>query len=273
MKLLVLLVLFSTNSFAQREASIYFDGAKTLHQISLKTSVYRTEYREEEIEKTCLWRTCSDGSKACFAESYPCNQFEFVPYEVFDYNLEAFVSVAFSANEKASYNEQINLNFKDAKLNLEVAESTEYLYVLNKKNITSEKNEKTKSLNAQYEIRLVNNKSFSEAAKEGIKNLELNNKRVSFSFAPFKSELKTVARVKVIRVKRLAANKIVFKKDFSLSSIRESKNSFMVDLEKNGISLKKGRYSIKVELILDTEGLAIVNESAASVSKSQIFKK
>lgn len=289
----VLSLMFALGAFASSETKTFFyDGTQDFIQLSLNAEQTHTEYRYEQRRTICyrqdVFYTTSchstpQGGRVCQTiphyrtVSYPCIQTVQIPYEVKDYDVEANVSLSVASLPGATVGETFKVTLNGDRLSLSAASGfKKYFLILNKAKISSSINGSIKMIDASYTTSLV------EAAPV-VKALDLTNISIKDSVLSFKMgpvEVRDVIgfSLNVTKAPIPGSNTVLFDRELSSAEIQLNSqaagSAADVNIEKLGVSLTSGRYSLTAKAFFKHEG-SILNASQferVEASRTLIYK-
>lgn len=286
------LLMIAITSFASSESkTFYFDGSQSSVMMSLRAEETHTEYRYEQRRSICYRQevfytthcTSSPRGRSCQTIphyrtiSYPCIETVRIPYEVKDYDVEAEVELKIAALPGATHGETFRVTLNGDFLSVSAMSSgSKYFVLLQNKEISSSMNGSVKFIDASYSA------SFVEAAPVlkalDVSNISLKNSTLSFTTGPVGVREFIGFHLNVKKAPVLGSDTVLFDRELRSSEIQlassESASSAEVNIQKLGVSLTSGRYSLTAKTFFKFEG-ALINSSQfekTSAERTLIYK-
>jgi hypothetical protein len=249
-----------------------YDGGQSSVELMLRTEKTHTEYRYENRQTICYrtqvigFRTiCSApgprGPRQCFRQpvygqvAYNCMQSIRIPYEVKDYDVDARVVIDVKKySGLLNPNEKFVATLKGDTLTLSSVGSKKFLNVLKRQDIRSRMSGSVKFIDAAFEVELTEAEPVLSALK--ILNLNVKNNLVTFDFEALRERTNVGFILNVTKRRSLASDEVVFDRQLDPSELvmRPSGMQAEINLEKLGVNLRQGRYSIEVKAFFKTSG-------------------
>lgn len=288
----VLSLMFAISAFASSETKTFFyDGTQDSIQLSLNAEQTHTEYRYEQRRSICyrqevFYRTvCQStpqGGRVCHTVphyrtvSYPCIETVRIPYEVKDYDVEANVNLSVAALPAAAAGETFKVTLNGDKLSLAASGSKKYFIILNKAEISSSINGSVKMIDASYATSLVEAAPVVKALE--MTNISLKDSVLSFKMGPVEVRDLIGFSLNVTKAPILGSNTVLFDRELSSSEIQlnaqAAGSAADVNIEKLGVNLTSGRYSLTAKAFFKHEG-TILNTAQferVEASRTLIYK-
>jgi hypothetical protein len=300
--LLFLAISFTSIASTGESKTFTYNGTQNSVELILRGEKTHTEYRYENRTVTCYrteivgYRTiCTGGPgpgypgprpypRNCYQEpvyrqiAYPCTQTVQIPYEVKDFDVDARVLISVSNLSAASTpGENFIVNLQGDNLSIQTQGSKKFFLMLRKQDNRSRMSGNVKFIDANYSVELI------EAAPV-LKALNMTNISIENSVLNFNLGLVTTTKnigfsLKVLKKKVFGDDIVLFDRELSLSEIiinaNNSGSAADVNVEKLGVNLEEGKYSLTAKAFFKAEG-TLMNQSQFSdlleTSKTLIYK-
>jgi hypothetical protein len=279
-----------------------YDGSQNEFEFILRGAQTHTEYRVEQVPDTCYrtvfmgYRTvcnggpyCPIGRPGCYnypgrtchqqpvyrTEAYRCMRTVSIPYEVEDYKTEAKVQFSFNVADNISANERFIIKLEGENLTLAAQGSRRYVIVKNSEVIESTLSGDLKSIDAKYEIQLVEAAPLMRAIS--MSRAHVNGQALEFDLGAGAENYAINHKLIVDKAPRVGRDtrlleKMLMANDMTMTSSTNA-TLYSVDLNAQGVTLESGRYRISIEASYASDGVILNQEqfSEGLTSKKTIL--
>ena len=304
--LLFLAISFTSIASTGESKTFTYNGTQNSVELILRGEKTHTEYRYENRTVTCYrteivgYRTiCTGGPgpgpgpgypgprpypRNCYQEpvyrqiAYPCTQTVQIPYEVKDFDVDARVLISVSNLSAASTpGENFIVNLQGDNLSIQTQGSKKFFLMLKKLDNSSRMNGNVKFIDANYSIELIEAAPVLKALN--MTNISIENSVLNFNLGLVTSTKNIGFSLKVLKKKVFGDDIVLFDRELSLSEIiinaNNSGSAADVNVEKLGVNLEEGKYSLTAKAFFKAEG-TLMNQSQFSdlleTSKTLIYK-
>jgi hypothetical protein len=231
--------------------------------------------------RTCR-RVCSGGQRTCHSqpyrscryvpeyrnEPYTCYRDVKVPFEVFDYNVQANVTFDFSNSRNATRaSEQFEANLSGDNFSLNLNASGKYIVFATKSQTQSREGDLV-TMNINYRVKMVDFDKAAGAFEAGYQNFQINTESIKFFMDLDKSfEYKHFLDIKKRKFFRKPVTLV--SRELNTSQITNDNGEFQIDFSKLGLDITKGRYKVYLETSLNINSDSVLNREILSKLKTQ----
>lgn len=292
MKLLSALVvmMFAISAFASSQTkSFFYDGTQDAVNMSLRAAKTHIEYRYEQRWTTC-YRTVTHFETRCYGNPprcqtvpvtrtvpYSCMETVSVPYEVWDYDVEADVTVKFAElATELPVGETIKVTLSGDHLYLSAVGSKKFFILAKEMGISSQMNGSLKLMDASYEVSLVEAAPVVKALE--MTDISLKNSVLNFKIGPVEVPELIGFSLEVKKNPILGSSTVLFDRELQNSEIMiangESSAAASVNIKNLGVELESGRYTLTAKTFFKHSGKLINKEQFERVeaSRTLIYK-
>jgi hypothetical protein len=308
---LFFLVMFTTLLNVQADTTdIYeflYTGSQGEESFTLNTEKTKTEIQRVLVDRICYRnevrrvcgnrppmcrrvcdargfcrQVCNGGGYGCWNQvvrvSYPCQVWEEIPVQVFDYHVQTNIAVKLvTYNSSAPLAEKLSFVVKGDALNFDIKSSKNYAILL--KDIKKEERRigDTKVINLSYELELDNIFDLKSVMKKGISSVKLNDNVVSYKLTGNFEPALYAQSLKLYQYRRAGSDYILYNDSVTPELIidRDGNPLFNLDLKTLGVEVPFSKRVI-IEINYNNQGLEILNkkeiESFLSTSVNYIFR-
>lgn len=291
--LFVFMLMMSVSAFASSQTrTFFFDGTQDSTLMSLQAEETHTEYRWEQVRTICYrqevyYRThCTSGpqgQRLCQTVpyyrtiSYPCIQTVQIPYEVKDYDVYANVTLNVVNPTALPAGETFKVTLDEDRLSLTATSgSKKFFVILKDQKIASSINGSVKNIDASYRAELVEAAPIVKALD--VTNISIKDAILSFKTGPVAVREAIGFHLNVKKAPVLGSDTVLFDRELAASEIQLSaqgnSSAADVNIEKLGIALESGRYSLTAKAFFKFEG-SILNTAQfekTEASRTLIYK-
>lgn len=294
MKLLsaIIMLVLSLGAFASRDIQQFtFDGSQTSTTLSLRADKTHIEYRYEQRHEICYRRVvhystvCQNTPQGRVCHQVPhyrdipysCVRTVQIPYEVFDYHVEANVSLNISALPEVRHNETFKATLDGDRLTLTATSSgARYFVMLDKQNVTSRMNGSVKLIDASYNVSFIESAPVTKALS--LTNISLKDKVLTFTMGPVEARELIGFQLQVKKAPVLGSDTVLFDRELAANEMQLSAQGegSVVDVNINdlGIKLSSGRYTLTAKAFFKHAG-TLLNASqfeSTEASRTLVYK-
>ncbi len=287
----ILVFAFAISAMATTEIQTFFyDGSQDSVQMSLQSEATHTEYRYEQRRTTCFrqqvfYRTiCRSTPSGRICQTVPeyrtiaysCIETIRIPYEVKDYDVQAFVNLDISSLEGATPGESFEVTLDGDNLSLSAVGSRKYFILLTKKEISSRVEGPVKFIDANFTASLVDASPVTNALS--IQNISLKGSDLFFDMGPIELRELIGFKLNITKSPILGSDKVLFDRELKTNEIKisssNSSSEVTINIQNLGVRLSSGRFKITPKAYFKHKG-SILNASQferTEVSSTLIYK-
>jgi hypothetical protein len=256
------LVLAMTVSASSETRTFFYDGSQDSVQLALRAEQTHTEYRYEQRSSICyrqeiFYRTVCQhrpqGGRVCRSVphyrtiAYPCMQTIRIPYEVKDYDVEAYVNLSIGKFSETILGETFRVTLDGDHLSLAASSGSKKFFILLKKSeVKVSVHGQLKMIDASYEAELIEAAPVLKAL--AMTNISLRDSVLNFQLGSVDEQNVIGYSLNVSRAPLIGSNTTLFNRELATNEIHltaEGKGSRAeVNLERLGVELTSGRYSL-----------------------------
>ena len=261
---------------------LFFDGSADYQEVNLSTEKTRTEYRTIQVPSTCYRsvvrrvcynrprscrrvcdrngncrRVCSGGGRVCRDEvrqiPYRCMRTETRAYEVHDYYVETNVKFQFNTADVAQdAAENFKVRVVGETPSLSVKSSKNYIIVLDKEGITSNRQGGVKYVDLVYKINFIPTAQLNSVLGNGIRKVKLRKGVLNFHLGAGFNFDKFSQKIRIFRNRRLGSDVLLLNKFLTANeaNVQSTASSSILTVDLNSLGIK---LPSKMRVILDTE--------------------
>jgi hypothetical protein len=284
--LVLSLVVGSAFASTTDSQTVFFDGSQTQEVLNLKAEKTRTEYRDERVARTC-YRTVVAGYRTvcrrppppqpqqCWREAvyrtvpYTCYETIRVPYEVFEYHVDANVTINYSAlPEGLVAAENITATLNGDLLSIRSNGSKRLIVELQSFPKTVSREGQTLVINATANLAFHGAQAVSAALK--LDQMKVTKSQVTYNLGALEN-LGIRHTLKIVENPLVGGSTVLFNQPLDLTGTqRGSVTEMLIDFQTVlGRTLSKGRYDITVGASYPLSGTVL---NAAEVGELSVEK-
>jgi hypothetical protein len=304
----LLCFVFAFGAFAASE-TFTFNGAQRSNSVNLQSEKWHTEYRYERRADTCYRRefagyrqqcrrvrtgsrcTTRNGRRVCTPTytrrctrvavyrtvPYTCYRDVRVPYQVFDYYVDAAVNFTFGElPQGTTAREDFTVNLNGDAENTSVRSSGNLLILANK-SVESYMNGDTKMMSVNYFVEFMDLQKAIAPIQSGIQLREIEDGKFRFEVGKMSEAFGYKVALKVKRKRFLLSDPVLVNRTLNQDDYRiiqgNTSTIIEVDAAKVNVSLNKGRYEVTLQVGLDVDHSAVLNASDIPNLKAKMKKK
>lgn len=260
-----------------------YDGTQNSIELVLKGEKTHTEYRSETRQTICYrtittFRTiCTGGygpgrpgpgrpgpGRQCYQQpyyqqvSYPCTQVVQVPYEVRDYDVQANVLVdVTNLTGVATPGEKFVVTLLGDTVSFTAVGSKKFFLNLKKQDLRDRMAGSLKLIDGLFAVEMIEAAPILKSLQ--MTNITLKEKVLTFKIGPVTNAANIGFSLNVTQKRALASDIVLFDRDLDASEVvlntEASGNSAAgVNVEKLGVTLNDGKYSLTAKAFYKAEG-------------------
>lgn len=286
--------------------NFFFDGTTETQELNLSTEKTRIEYRTIEVPSTCYRqvvrrvcnnrprtcrrvcnnnrcrRVCSGGGRVCRdvvrTIPYRCIRRETRAVEVHDYFVETNVKFQFNTTEVAQdAAENFEVKVTGETPNLKVNSSKNYIIILDKQGITSNRQGDVKYIDLVYKVNFIPAAQVNSVLGNGIQKVKLRRGVLNFHLGAGFNFDNFSQKIRIFRNRRLGSDRLLLDKLLTANEANvqstASASIVTVDLNNLGIDLpSKMRVILDTEYKIDPETVLNKNDIKLDASANWVFR-
>jgi len=286
---IVMLVLAASSFASSQTKTFFYDGTQDSVNMSLRAEKTHTEYRYEQRRSVCYRQEvhyevrCYGRPMSCHQVpvyrtiSYPCMETVRVPYEVWDYDVEANVDLKIAKLPVAlPVGETIKVTLWGDRLSLSANGSKNFFILSQETAMTSQMNGSVKFIDASYALNLVEAAPVVKALE--MTDISLKNSVLNFKMGPVEVRDLIGFSLEVKKSPILGSDTVLFNRELKSSEIMIASEaesaSANINIKDLGVNLTGGRYTLTAKTFFKHEGTLINKDQFEQVeaSRTLIYK-
>lgn len=275
MKMLTAIVLLMSAicSFASTTDSrtFVYDGSQDSMSFDLNAEKTHTEYRYEQRREICYRRevhyrtVCQNTPQGRVCQTIPhyrdvpytCYRTVQIPYEVFDYHVQARVNLSVSS-EMVNSGVAIKATLRGDELTVSSNDKNQFV-ILKHQKLNQSMNGSVKMIDGSYQIELVEAAPVVNALN--LTDISLKDSILNFKMGPVAVRELIGLSLHVKKSPIFGSDTTLFDRELAASEVmmsaEESAASVNVDIEKLGVNLGGGRYKLTAKAFFKYTGTVI----------------